>query len=162
MQAFQFAEWLPSQKRLGRSRAFIATAFADDSYGVAKRRRALLTAVASRTRLGEMAITRMDLTAARVRAAPAKTRDARAAPRTRAIARDRKIAADTGHASADAAPLHASLQCGRIERPLQPQIAGAPGAVTPTQKVALARWWNRATILGANGMVRWRRKDLRP
>ncbi|ODR93071.1 hypothetical protein A8M32_01880 [Sinorhizobium alkalisoli] len=73
-----------------------------------------------------IAITRMDLTAAQVRAAAAKMRDARGARRMLAIAVvlegvDRKTAAETcGLGSPDAARLGPSLQCGRAERAFQP------------------------------------------
>jgi transposase len=113
-----------------------------------------------------VAITRMDLTAAELRAAAAKSRDAQAARRMLALALvlegvDRKTAAET---------------CGMDRQTLRDWVhrynaeglaglsnqRGAPRSwrLDPGQVADLVSWLEAGPDLAVDGVVRWRRLDL--
>jgi transposase len=114
-----------------------------------------------------IAITRMDLTAAALRMAAAKSRDARAARRMLALALvlegvDRKSAAET---------------CGMDRQTLRDWVhrynaqglaglsnhrgAPRPRRLDPDQVAELVSWLEAGPDLAVDRVVRWRRQDLR-
>ena len=114
-----------------------------------------------------IAITRRDMTAAELRAAAARSRDARAARRMLAIALvlegvDRKTAAET---------------CGMDRQTLRDWVhrydaeglaglanrrgASRPHRLDPAQVAELASWVEAGPDPATDGVVRWRRQDLR-
>ena len=114
-----------------------------------------------------IAITRMDFTAAELRAAAARSRDAQAARRMLAVALvlegvDRKTAAET---------------CGMDRQTLRDWVhrynaaglaglsnrRGAPRSrrLDPGQVAELAAWLEAGPDPATDGVVRWRRQDLR-
>ena len=114
-----------------------------------------------------IAITRMDLTAAELRAAAARSRDAQAARRMLAVALalegvDRKTAAET---------------CGMDRQTLRDWVhrynseglaglsnhrgAPRPRRLDPGQVSALVAWLEAGPDPAVDGVVRWRRQDLR-
>ena len=114
-----------------------------------------------------IAITRRDMTAAELRAAAARSRDARASRRMLAIALvlegvDRKTAAET---------------CGMDRQTLRDWVhrydaeglaglanrrgASRPHRLDPAQVAELASWVEAGPDPATDGVVRWRRQDLR-
>jgi len=114
-----------------------------------------------------IAITRRDMTAAELRAAAARSRDARAARRMLAIALvlegvDRKTAAES---------------CGMDRQTLRDWVhrydaeglaglanrrgASRPHRLDPAQVAELASWVEAGPDPATDGVVRWRRQDLR-
>jgi transposase len=114
-----------------------------------------------------IAITRLDLTAAELRAASAKSRDAQAARRMLALAlvlegADRKTAAET---------------CGMDRQTLRDWVhrynaeglaglsnlrgAPRPRRLDPGQVSELGAWLEAGPDPAVDGVVRWRRQDLR-
>ena len=114
-----------------------------------------------------VSITRMDLTALQVRAAATKCRDAQASRRMLAIAlvlegADRKTAAET---------------CGMDRQTLRDWVhrynaeglagltnrrgASRPARLAPAQVAELAAWVEAGPDPAIDGVVRWRRQDLR-
>jgi transposase len=112
-------------------------------------------------------ITRKDLTPAQVRAAASRTKDARAARRMLAIAQvlegvDRTTAAK-------ACGMDRQTLRDWVHRYNAAGLAGlsnrrSPGRrpqLTPAQKAELAAWVEAGPDPKVDGVVRWRRKDLR-
>ena len=113
-----------------------------------------------------IAITRRELTAAELRAAAGRTKDARAARRMLAIALvlegvDRTTAAQT--CGMDRQTLrdwvhryNAEGLAGLVNR----TVSQRPRRLTPEQLIALAAWVEAAPDPVRDGVVRWRRRDL--
>ena len=113
-----------------------------------------------------IAITRMELTAAELRAAAGKTKDARAARRMLGIALvlegvDRETAAKT--CGMDRQTLRDWVHCynaeglaGLVNR----KVAHRPRRLAPEQLAALATWVEAGPDPVRDGVVRWRRRDL--
>jgi transposase len=114
-----------------------------------------------------ISITRMELTATQVRSAAARCRDAQASRRMLAIAlvlegSDRKTAAET---------------CGMDRQTLRDWVhrynaeglaglrnrrgASRPSRLAPAQVAELASWVEAGPDPAVDGVVRWRRQDLR-
>jgi transposase len=112
-------------------------------------------------------ITRKDLTAAQVRLAAGKTKDARAARRMLAIALvlegvDRKTAAET--CGMDRQTLRDRVHRYNAEGPTGLTNRPSPGRRSrrsPEQKAELASWVEAGPDPGRDGVVRWRRVDLK-
>ena len=117
--------------------------------------------------MAAIAITRMDLTATELRAASAKSRDAQAARRMLALALvlegvDRKTAAQT---------------CGMDRQTLRDWVhrynaeglaglsnhrgGSRPRRLDPDQAAELVSWLEAGPDPSVDGVVRWRRQDLR-
>jgi len=111
-------------------------------------------------------ITRSDMTAAELRAASGRTKDARAARRMLAIALvlegvDRATAAET--CGMDRQTLrdwvhryNAEGLAGLVNR----TVPQRPRRLAPTQLAELAAWVEAGPDPARDGVVRWRRKDL--
>ena len=116
---------------------------------------------------GAIAITRLGLTASEVRSAAARSRDARAARRMLAIAlvlegTDRRAAAET--CGMDRQTLrdwvhryNAEGLAGLVNRRAKPQ----PRRLDAGQVAELAGWVDAGPDPATDGVVRWRRQDLR-
>ena len=116
---------------------------------------------------GAIAITRLGLTASEVRSAAARSRDARAARRMLAIAlvlegTDRRAAAET--CGMDRQTLrdwvhryNAEGLAGLVNRRAEPQ----PRRLDAGQVAELAGWVDAGPDPATDGVVRWRRQDLR-
>jgi transposase len=114
-----------------------------------------------------IAITRKELTATQLRAAAAKTKDARLSRRMLAIAlvlegADRATAAQT--CGMDRQTLrdwvhryNAEGLAGLVNR----RVPARPRRLTPEQMAELAAWVEAGPDPDRDGVVRWRRKDLR-
>jgi transposase len=112
-------------------------------------------------------ITRKDLTPAQLRRAAGRTRDARAARRMLAIAlvlegARRKAAAES--CGMDRQTLrdwvhryNAEGLAGLSNRP----SPGRPSRLSPAQKAAVAAWVDAGPDPARDGVVRWRRRDLK-
>jgi transposase len=112
-------------------------------------------------------VTRKDLTPAELRAAASRTKDARAARRMLAIAlvlegADRQTAAET--CGMDRQTLRDWVHRYNAEGLAGLSNRRAPGRrprLTPAQKAELAAWVEAGPDPKLDGVVRWRRKDLK-
>ncbi|MFN3973615.1 MAG: helix-turn-helix domain-containing protein, partial [Gemmobacter sp.] len=114
-----------------------------------------------------VAITRTELSARELRAAAAKTTDAKAARRMLAIAlvlegADRKTAAET--CGMDRQTLrdrvHRYTAAGLVGLPDR-RLAGPAPRLSPDQKAELAQMLREGPGPAVDGVVRWRRVDLK-
>lgn len=112
-----------------------------------------------------IAITRMDLTAAALRAAAARSRDAQAARRMLALAlvlegMDRKTAAETCGMDRQTLRDWVHRNAEGLAGLLNQRGAPRPRRLDPGQVPELMAWLEAGPDPAVDGVVRWRRQDL--